>query len=142
VRQYPPGQVRLLPTLGRIDYADQVSPFAHRVSLVRGYLMSLAPENLLRPFRFEAGIAAPSAGAGHGGWEALESQLRGHFLGHWLSAASRLGDIELRARATTIVEGLAECQRENGGEWVFSIPEKYLHRTSPSGRRTTPSTRR
>jgi DUF1680 family protein len=128
VRQYPPGQVRLLPTLGRIDYADQVSPFAHRVSLVRGYLMSLAPENLLRPFRFEAGIAAPSAGAGHGGWEALESQLRGHFLGHWLSAASRLGDIELRARATTIVEGLAECQRENGGEWVFSIPEKYLHR--------------
>ena len=59
--------------------------------------------------------------------------------------SSRPGDLELKGRADWIVSELGRCQRENGGEWVFSIPEKYLDsvaRKRVSGRRTTPSTKR
>ncbi|MFC5805033.1 beta-L-arabinofuranosidase domain-containing protein [Streptomyces formicae] len=136
LRDFPADRVRLLPGLGRIDYSDLANPFQQRAGLVRTYLMSLDSAKLLRAFTFEAGIFAPGdpapSGKRHGGWEALDSQLRGHFLGHWLSAAARLvattGDAELRAKAEGIVGRLGSLQRENGGEWVFSIPEKYLHR--------------
>lgn len=136
--EIPAGNVRLLPHLGRIDYLEVPNPFAQRLGLVRAYLMSLDPACLLRAFSFEAGVFAPGepapSTAWHGGWESLESQLRGHFLGHWLSAAARIcataadGDPELRARAEAVVARLSLLQKENGGEWVFSIPEKYLHR--------------
>jgi hypothetical protein len=56
--------------------------------------------------------------------------VRGQFLGHWLSAAARLGtlldDREVLGKADYVVGELARCQRENGGEWVGSLPEKYL----------------
>ncbi|MFI6875291.1 beta-L-arabinofuranosidase domain-containing protein [Streptomyces sp. NPDC050400] len=136
--EIPAGSVQLLPHLGRIDYLDVPNPFAQRLALVRAYLMSLDSDCLLRAHRFEAGLFAPGAPAPttawHGGWEALDSQLRGHFLGHWLSAAARLcataadGDPVLRARVDDVIAQLALLQRENGGTWVFSIPEKYLHR--------------
>ncbi|WP_326794158.1 glycoside hydrolase family 127 protein [Streptomyces sp. NBC_01808] len=136
LRGFPADRVSLLPDLGRVDYTELPNPFGRRQDLVRAYLMSLGSGQLLRSYVHEAGIFAPGAptgtGGGLGGWEALGSQLRGHFLGHWLSAAARIvattGDAELRARAEGIVDRLAWLQRENGGEWVFSIPEKYLHR--------------
>lgn len=99
----------------------------------RNYLMSLTDENLLLPFYLEAGLYGVDhmPQGVHGGWETPYCQLRGHFLGHWLSAAAMnyeaTGDRELKAKADTIVSELARCQRENGGEWVGSIPEKYLH---------------
>ena len=68
----------------------------------------------------------------HKGWEFPTCQLRGHFLGHWLSAAAmhyqETGDEQIRAKADAIVAELAECQTENGGRWVGPIPEKYLYR--------------
>lgn len=66
----------------------------------------------------------------HWGWESPNSQLRGHFLGHWLSAAAYLyaetGDSSVKEKADRIVDELALCQKNNGGEWAGSIPEKYL----------------
>lgn len=100
----------------------------------REYLMSLTNRNLLYNYEFEATLthdACIPEGI-HGGWESPTCQLRGHFLGHWLSAAAMLirdtGDIELKAKADTIVKRLADCQEANGGQWVASIPEKYLYR--------------
>ncbi len=56
----------------------------------------------------------------HWGWESPTCQLRGHFLGHWLSAAAfqavNTGDREMRGKADGIVHELARCQQENGGE--------------------------
>ena len=56
----------------------------------------------------------------------------GHFLGHWLSAAAMnaaaTGDREIRGKAEAVVDGLELCQQANGGEWLGSIPEKYLER--------------
>ena len=120
-RPIPPGQVKLLPSM-----------FQRRFDLNRRYLMSLHTENLLQNHYMEAGLWAPRAKpeACHGGWESPTCQVRGHFLGHWLSAAARIyantGDTEVRSKADRIVSELARCQEENGGEWAGSIPEKYL----------------
>jgi len=98
----------------------------------RTYLMRLDSGNLLRNHLTEAGLwSHPGRPYDiHWGWESPTCQLRGHFLGHWLSAAamnaSATGDWELKAKADAIVHDLARCQQINGGEWVGSIPEKYL----------------
>ena len=119
--------VRMLPGL-----------FQKRMKLNEEYLMELDPGCLLQNFYIEAGIIPPGGqvindpdkAKMHWGWETPSCQLRGHFLGHWLSAAAKLcagGDKpELRARVDFIVEELAKCQEMNGGEWVGSIPEKYF----------------
>ena len=126
LRAVPRNQVRL---------ADPA--LAARVRANRTYLMSLRNQNLLQNFLLEAGRLNVSIcrfddafEKYHWGWEAPTCQLRGHFLGHWLSAAAQscqvTGDAELRAKADAIVAELAECQKDNGGEWAGSIPEKYL----------------
>jgi DUF1680 family protein len=113
--------VRLLPGL-----------FKDRSGVNRRYMLSLSTPNLLQNFYMEAGLWAPrnKPEDGHWGWESPTCQLRGHFLGHWLSAAAHLytasGDQEIKGKADYIVSELARCQMENGGEWAGSIPEKYL----------------
>ena len=116
-----PARVKLLPGL-----------LQQRSDLNRRYMLSLTSENLLRNHYIEAGLWQSVAKPEdiHWGWESPTCQVRGQFLGHWLSAAARAwaatGDQELKGRADWIVSELGRCQRENGGEWVFSIPEKYL----------------
>ena len=116
----PSGSVHLLP-----------GELRRRRDANRRYLTALRTENLLQNHYLEAGLWSPRVrGDWHGGWELPTCQLRGHFLGHWLSAAARTyantGDLELKGKADHIVAELGRCQRENGGEWVGSIPEKYL----------------
>ncbi|MBN1248976.1 MAG: glycoside hydrolase family 127 protein [Anaerolineae bacterium] len=117
--------------------------FQRRYALNRAYVMRLRNEALLQNYLFEAGLhphrgilratshGDPDAGDDwHWGWESPTCQLRGHFLGHWLSAAARMyastGDGEAKAKADAIVADLARCQARNGGEWAGSIPEKYF----------------
>jgi DUF1680 family protein len=116
--------------------------FQRRFDLNRRYMLSLRNESLLQNHYLEAGLVQAlwrmtgmgQTGAGdewHWGWESPTCQLRGHFLGHWLSAAASIyaatGDAEIKAKADRIVSELGRCQQENGGEWVASIPERYLH---------------
>ena len=112
--------------------------FRERMNLNRQYLSELDITCLLQNFYLEAGIGLPGIQTIydpgdtklHWGWEAPLCQLRGHFLGHWMSAAARLiaseQDKELRVRLDKVVSELSRCQKRNGGEWVGSIPEKYL----------------
>ena len=107
----------------------------------RRYLMSLSSDSLLLNFRTEAVLDNPFAtghGKQHGGWESPTCQVRGHFPGHWLSAAAMhyasTGDKEIKAKADSIVAELALCQKANGGEWAASIPEKYLYRIAQGQR--------
>jgi uncharacterized protein len=115
------GAVKLLPGL-----------FQQRYDLNREYMISLRSENLLQNHYLEAGLWSPRSRSKdiHWGWEAPTCQVRGHFLGHWLSAAAYIaantGDLEIKGKADYIVSELARCQKENGGEWAGSIPEKYL----------------
>lgn len=107
--------------------------FRRRQEANRQYLMKLQTPHLLRSYLHEAGrySGRGADGEAHGGWEDLSCQLRGHFLGHWLSAAAlnyqATGDVELRAKAEVILDELELCQKDNGGEWVCPVPEKYLY---------------
>lgn len=98
----------------------------------REYLMKLQNHHLLRNYQLEAGryTGRGSDPTAMNGWEDPSCQLRGHFLGHWLSAAAfryeENGDAELKAKAEAILDELALCQKDNGGEWAGPIPEKYL----------------
>jgi DUF1680 family protein len=120
----PMMNVKLLPGL-----------FKDRSDLNRKYIMSLKSENLLQNHYMEAGLWNPwrKPEDCHWGWESPTSSVRGQFLGHWLSAAAKIynatGDIEVKSKADYIISELGRCQRANGGEWVASIPEKYLQRT-------------
>lgn len=105
-----------------------------RYELNRAYLAELEPRNLLQNHLFEAGVWGPNQKPEgiHWGWESPTSLVRGFFVGHWMAATARTAmvtdDAVLRARLDQVVAELGRCQEENGGEWVFSIPEKYLHR--------------
>lgn len=119
--------------------------FDDRRRLNRDYLLSLRDDALLQNFFIEAGIGDqgwhlhPSQDSReargldrHWGWETPGSQLRGHFLGHWLSGAARevavTGDALLRARIDSVLDGLERCQEANGGGWIWAIPRTYLDR--------------
>ncbi len=99
----------------------------------RNYLMELQSDALLQNFYQEAGLHQNfgSKSMAHGGWEDPTCQLRGHFLGHWLSAAAmryfETGDEEILAKAKHVVHELKKCQNENGGIWAASVPEKYFY---------------
>lgn len=123
------GSVKILPGV-----------FRERMDVNRQYLLELDTNCLLQNFYLEAGIILPGLQVVdnpetanlHWGWEAPTCQLRGHFLGHWISAAAKIiaadGEPELRVKLDKIVSELARCQELNGGEWVGSIPEKYFTR--------------
>lgn len=131
---FPLNQVQLTPSL-----------FKERFDLNTKYVMSLTNDNLLRNYYFEAGIRNSNfdnlmrvtmygdSGDGsdwHWGWDSPTSEIRGHFLGHWLSAAARIyqstGSAEVKLKADTIVSELKRCQVKNGNGWAASIPEKYF----------------
>lgn len=99
----------------------------------REYLLKLENKYLLRNFYLEAGMISERGDDPNsmGGWEFPGCQLRGHFLGHWLSAAAfryhEDGDRQMYAKAAEILDELAVCQKYNGGKWLAPIPEKYLY---------------
>jgi len=97
------------------------------------YLKKITDDNLLLPFRYEAGLINRQNKNTdvHWGWDSIYCQIRGTFTGHWLSAMARMiytqNDPSLKARANYIVDEIYNCQNENAGGWAFPIPEKYLH---------------
>ncbi len=106
--------------------------FKKRFEVNRRYVLSLQSRNLLQNHYLEAGLWAPMGKPedAHWGWESPTCQIRGEFLGHWLSAAAHIvastDDAELKGKADTIVSEVRRCQQENGGEWAAPIPEKYM----------------
>lgn len=109
------------------------SELRRREQANKEYLMKLSSDNLLLNYRVEAGrfTAREVPADAHTGWESPVCQLRGHFLGHWLSAAAihyyTSKDKDIKAKADLIINELEECQKDNGGQWIGPIPEKYLH---------------
>ena len=99
----------------------------------RAYMLRLTRENLMRNYFLEAGLwTCPDQPKDiHTGWEAAVCQLRGHFTGHYLSAAAMIchahDDPEMKGRADAMVDDLARCQKEHGDGWAGSIPEQYLY---------------
>ncbi len=115
------------------------SIFSDRLEVDKRYLLSLDSRALLQNYTLEAGVILennqitpdPSNTYLHWGWESPTCQLRGHFLGHWMSASSKIiyseGCRELEAKLYDIVDKLAEYQKLNGDGWVGPIPQKYMY---------------
>ena len=119
----------MLTSLDKSQVTILPSIFRERMDLNRQYLLELDSTCLLQNFYLEACIQVSNEHL-HWGWEAPTCQLRGHFLGHWLSAAAALSssdkDRTLKCKLDNIISELARCQELNGNGWVGPIPEKYF----------------
>jgi len=84
----------------------------------------------LHMFRVTAGL--PSTAQPYGGWEAPVNELRGHFVGHYLSACALMfaqtGDVVIRARGTQIIAELAKCQQEHRDGYLSAFPRELFER--------------
>src|SRR5262249_6265753 len=125
VEPFPMRQVRLLP--GSV-YHD-----AHNWN--RGYMSRLEADRLLYTFRANAGLPTGAAKP-LGGWGQPEngqrsSALRGHVVGHFLTATAQLaasGDKDAQARGEYMVAELAKCQAKLGGKYLSAFPTTWWDR--------------
>lgn len=89
------------------------------------YLLYLDPDRLAWSFRKQAGL--PTVGEPYGGWEAPDGQLRGHFVGHYLSASAHMWasthNDTLREKMTMVVDILDSCQKKMGTGYLSAYPE-------------------
>src|ERR1035438_6956710 len=105
-------------------------PFKHAQDLDLQYLLSLDVDRLLYPFRINAGL--PSDAKPYGGWEEPKSEVRGHFVGHYLSACGLMyastGDERLKQKGAALVAGLAACQAKFPSGYLSAYPEEFIDR--------------
>jgi DUF1680 family protein len=106
-------------------------PFKTAMERDLGYMMSLDSDRLLHMFRVTAGL--PSAAEAYGGWEKADVELRGHTIGHFLSASALMfastDDARVKAKADAVVAALAECQRALGPSgYLSAFPETFFDR--------------
>jgi DUF1680 family protein len=112
------------------------SPFKHAMELDERYLLELDVDRLLHNFRVNAGL--PSNAKPLGGWEAPDCELRGHFVGHYLSACAQMyastGDKRFKEKGDAVVAGLAECQAKLGSGYLSAYPESFIDRVEKPSR--------
>jgi hypothetical protein len=110
-------EVRLLPGVWK-----------ETMELNRSFLYSLPNERLAHNFRITAGI--PSDADPLGGWEAPDCELRGHYVGHYLSSCALMhastGDQVIASKANDLVTMLAECQSKDG--YLGAYPATFYDR--------------
>jgi DUF1680 family protein len=90
----------------------------------RALIKRYSADRLLHNFRVNAGL--PSSSEPLGGWEKPDCELRGHFVGHFLSACALMyaatGDRELKSKADYMVAELAKCQERLGKGYLSAFP--------------------
>jgi hypothetical protein len=110
-------EVRLLPSFWK-----------DMMELDRSYLYSLPNDRLAHNFRVTVGI--PSDADPLGGWEAPDCELRGHYVGHYLSSCALIhagtGDDAIAAKANDLVAILAQCQAKDG--YLSAYPATFYDR--------------
>jgi len=98
-------------------------------------IKSLDPDRLLFYFRDLAGIDNPEGVRRYGGWE--NSDLKGHTLGHYLSAMSmywaQSNDAELLKKVNYVVSELGRCQKAMGSGYISAFPDTALDRVEKDG---------
>lgn len=107
------------------DVVLQPSWVKQRESLNINWLKSLDADRLLHNFKVNAGL--PSSATPLSGWESPGIGLRGHFVGHYLSAASSIvkkyGDPVLTKRLNYMIDELGKCQSVLGNGYLSAFPE-------------------
>ena len=102
------------------------------------YLLSLEPDTLLWSWRRNANLRQPIGARAAGGWEAPDMELRGHFLGHWLSATAfqwaSSNDTRLERRMRYVVGVMSQVARalgrggSSGGGYLSAFPPSHIER--------------
>ena len=115
--------------LKRVRLLD--GPFKAAMERDRQYLHALDSDRLLHTWRLNAGL--PSTAKPLGGWERPDCEVRGHTLGHYLSACALMyastGDEGLKSKADAIVAELARCQKALGESgYLSAYPESFIER--------------
>jgi uncharacterized protein len=105
-------------------------PFRQAMEANRKYLLSIEPDRLLYNFRVTAGL--PTTAQPYGGWDAPNVEVRGAVAGHYLTACALLyratGDEQIKAKADSLVRGMAECQAHLGNGYLSGYPESFFDR--------------
>ena len=94
------------------------------------WIASISVNSLLHSFRNTAGVFSDKEGGymtmHHlAGWESMDCDLRGHITGHLLSAMAYL---QMTEKADSIVQGLAEVQRQYGTGYLSAYGEGLINR--------------
>ena len=116
-KPFPMPDVRLLPGF-----------WNDTMELNRSWLYSLPNERLAYNFRVTAGIRTNADPLG--GWEAPTCELRGHYVGHYMSSCALMhagtGDEFIRNKANELVAMLAPCQAKDG--YLMAFPTSFFDR--------------
>ena len=119
VQPFALSDVRLLP-----------SRFQRNMQRDSAWMAAIPVKRLLHSFRNTAGVYSAleggyDAGLRLGGWESPDCDLRGHITGHLLSAMAYL---QMREKADSLVQGLAEVQRQYGTGYLSAFGEGLIDR--------------
>jgi uncharacterized protein len=130
IKASPKAALRAWP-FGLKDVRLLDGPFKQAMDRDLKYMLSLDPDRLLHNFRVTAGM--PSTAVPYGGWEKPDCEVRGHSVGHYLSAAAFMSastsDAKLKANADYIVAELAKCQNALGTSgYLSAYPEELIDR--------------
>lgn len=106
------------------------SRFQRNMQRDSAWIASIPVKCLLHSFRNTAGVCSAleggyDAGLRLGGWESLDCDLRGHITGHLLSAMAYL---QMKEKADSLVQGLAEVQRQYGTGYLSAFGEGLIDR--------------
>lgn len=110
-------------------------PFRDAMLRNQTYLLSLDPDRLLHTFRLN--VKLPSEARPYGGWEDPKIELRGHSLGHYLSALALMyastGNDALKKRGDYLVAELAKCQAASpkagfSPGYLSAFPESFMEK--------------
>ena len=101
------------------------------------WMCSLTAQQMLHSFRTTAGVYSAYEGGYDGftkmgGWESLDCDLRGHAIGHLMTAFAYAyagtGHEIYRLKGDSLVQGIRECQRQLGTGYVSAFPEGLIDR--------------
>lgn len=110
-------------------------PFRDAMLRDQKFLLSIDTDRLLHTYRINAGL--PSSAKPLGGWEAPDVELRGHSLGHFISACALMyastGDERFKSKADATVAELAKVQaampsRGFHAGYLSAFPEEFFDR--------------
>jgi len=117
IKEFPLNQVKLLE-----------GPFKDAMDRDIAWLKSINNDRLLAAFRTTAGLTTTAKA--YGGWEGTKDEfngIRGHFLGHYLSACAKAfaatGDKDIKSRMDNLISELVKCQDKYGNGYIGAFPE-------------------
>ncbi|KAK6164199.1 hypothetical protein DH2020_001063 [Rehmannia glutinosa] len=91
------------------------------------YLLMLDVDRLVWSFRKTAGLETP--GKPYGGWEDPSMELRGHFVGHYMSASAQMWasthNDSLKEKMSAVVSALSACQEKMGTGYLSAFPSDF-----------------